>query len=136
MSTSLYDVTSDSELKTRVRALTGYEDTPDELSGTDLDSLVNAAKHRLAVQTGSENWYSDSAMGMALVGTTCIIAKSAVENYSVSSWTIGDQTIDVNGAGNVEQAQFQQWSQMVATGIRQSGDTKTAVPTNTTDYIG
>lgn len=131
-----YSVTSDSELRTRVRALTGYEDTADELSHSDLDEIAAQAKQSIAVEYGTDTWYSDEGIGMALVGTTCIFAKAAIENYSVSSWSVGDQTIDVQGAGQTEQAQFEFWAGLTSTGVQNSSQSNSVAPTNTSDYIG
>lgn len=123
-----------------VRGLTLYEDTADELPSSTLDTLVKTAKMRLQNKYGSDSFYSDSGLGQALVGATAIIAKSAVENYSVDRWDVGEGDIDVSGAGDADQVQFQQWARLTAEGVTSSDavsdDSASPTGINSSPYIG
>jgi hypothetical protein len=113
-----YDIQTDADVKELFRALTLYEDSPDEIDDGTLDTQLRAAKIRLSNKIDGDNWYSDSGLGQALLGTTLIMGKCAMENYSVSAWDMGAGSIDVSGAGDVEQAQFSEWASMVSEGIQ------------------
>lgn len=133
-----YSITGDADLKTKVRGLTLYEDTADELDATTLSTQIDIAKLRVKNKTDSDSWYSDDGLGQVLLGVTAILAKNAMENYSVSSWSIGDQVIDVNGAGDRDQSQFEDWNDMVLEGLQATNvtiDTGPS-PSNTSSYIG
>lgn len=113
-----YDITSDADVKELFRALTLYDDSPDEINSGTLDTQIRAAKIRLSNKVDSDSWYSDSGLGQALLYTTMILGKCAMENYSVSAWDMGGGSIDVSGAGDDEQAQFSEWADAVSEGIR------------------
>lgn len=127
---------NDSEVKTYVRTLTDYVDDPDQLPEPKLDNLIDLAKLEIYNKTDSDAFYDDSGLGEALIGATAIMAKARVENYSVSSWSIGDQTIDVQGASDQEAVQFQQWNNMVVNGLESSSASGSGSPSSTTEYIG
>lgn len=134
-----YDITADSELRDRVRSLTNYEDSPDELPQSRLKELTDSAKLELELRTGSTAWYSDKGLGHALVGLTAIKSKNSVENFSVSVWDVLGQTIDVSGVSDPDASQFEQWAGMVQTGLANSsatdeGDIPTGIVSNS--YIG
>lgn len=131
-----YDVQDDADLKTLVRGLTLYEDTARELPDSKLDPQIRVAKMRLANKTDSDSFYTDSGLGQALVGWTCILAKCAVENYSVSQWDVGPANIDVRGAGDAEQVQFNEWAEMVSEGISESDATENTSITFSGGFIG
>lgn len=134
-----YEITSDRELMSRVRGLTGYEDMPDELPIQELESIVETAKLNVDLEYGSTDWYSDKGLGLVLLGTTCIYAKAQVENYSVQSYSIGDESVEVQDAGPEDSAQFQTWANLVSEGAKNSDSVDTsfsASMTNTSDYIG
>lgn len=138
---SNYEITSDTELDERVRAETGYDDTPDELPQADLDTLRANAKLRLAVDGGvDDGWYDERALGMALLGVTCIKAKARVENYSVSSWSLGggDVSIDVRDSDG-DSIQMTEYENMVQMGMARADSvnaTHTATNINSASYIG
>lgn len=133
-----YAPTTDAELHEMVRALTGYEDAPDELPAQVLDKQVRLSKLRMATRVNAETgeWFTDGALGQALIGCTAIIAKAEVENYSVSGWTVGDQQIRVNEATQEESSQFQLFNEILNEGLRNSDATASYTLRNTTDYIG
>jgi len=133
-----YAPTTDAELHEMVRALTGYADAPDELTAQMLDRQVRLAKLRMATRVDADEgeWFRDGALGQALIGCTAIMAKAEVENYSVSSWSVGDQQIRVNEATQEESSQFQLFNEILNEGLRNSDATASYTLRNTTDYIG
>lgn len=126
--------TTDDELKSRVRATTLYEDTPDELPADHLSSLLNNAKMRLQNRTGVSNWYGDDGLTQALLYATALSTKVAIENYSVTRWDVGAGEIDVSGASDTESAQFQMWANYVSEGLSAS-DSEDVASTGTTTSI-
>jgi len=139
-----YAPSSDADVESMVRAVTGYEDTPDELSSATFGTILDLSKLTLTTETSIDDdeadndvWYTDAPLGQALVFVTAIRAKVAVENYSITSWTVGDQTIDVRNAGDAEQVQFDQWMSYVADGISQSDNAEPSSPSpsNTASFI-
>jgi len=72
------------------------------------------------------------------LGTTSILAKAAVENYSVDRWSVGADDIDVSGAGDADQMQFEMWNTLINEGLSDSSAEKTSspVPRNSANYIG
>lgn len=136
-----FEITDETELKSRVRDTSLYADNPDEVTSTELTSHIHNAQLRLVNETGSQAWYSDTGLMQALLYSTLIEAKLAIENYSVSSWDVGAGRIDVSGAGDNDQAQFEQWAEWVSQGIDFSdeveatdGDTATNIVSNA-DYF-
>jgi len=134
---NLYPV-DDADAQTLVRGLTLYEDNSDELPASDLSTHLRIAKMRLNTKTDSSEFYSDNGLGQALVATTAIVAKAAVENYSITRWDLGVGEIDVSGAGDEDVAQFSQWASMAAEGIANSkeGGSQSATNINSGSYIG
>lgn len=134
-----YQIQDDFELKQKVRTLTGYARDDDELSEPDLDGLLDISKLIIKNATGSDSWYSDEGLGQALLGVTCIRAKESVENYSVSSWSVGDEEIDVSGASDPDAVQFTRWNELVNEGLSASQEAETTHSMsirNTSAYIG
>ena len=134
-----YAPADEDELLTQVRALTLYDDTRDELPNATLQTQIGVAQMMLKNKTGSENFYTDSGLGQALLGTTAILAKAAVENYSVDRWSVGADDIDVSGAGEADQMQFEMWNTLVNEGLSDSDTTKrttSPVLRNSANYIG
>jgi hypothetical protein len=129
----------EADVRDLVRGLTLYEDDADEIPQSTLNTQIRIAKMRLATETGSDAFFSDDALGEALVYTTAILAKSAIENYSITSWDLGVGEIDVSGAGDAEQVQFTQWadaaSQALASGGHGGGSHGTATNINSANYI-
>ena len=133
-----HNLTSDSELKEVLRALTMYDDTEDELPTSTLDSQIKGAKIKLSTKLDidPDDWYNDSGLSTALLGTTMILAKCAVENYSITRWDIGGQYIDVSGAGDTDQPQFNEWAEMVTDGLKDAGAFNSQVPSFSKTYVG
>jgi len=130
---------SDADTLSLVRALTLYEDSTDEVTQSELQTHLRVAKMRLKTKTDSDSFYVDDGLGQALVATTAIVAKAAIENYSVDSWDLGAGSIDVSGAGDTDNAQFNEWAQMAAEGIASSSTvtkTRSATNINSANYIG
>jgi len=133
-----HQLQSDTDLKDVVRALSMYEDTDDELPASTLDTQLRAAKIKLSAEIGKDptDWYSDSGLSTALLGTTLILSKCAVENYSITRWDVGGQYIDVSGKGDTDTPQLNQWNQMIADGLSKSSVAESQVPSFTKTYIG
>jgi len=135
-----YAPTSDAAVIERVRAETGYADTPDELPQATAQTLVQDAKMRLnaAVQSRLEanTFYDDIGLVEALIGVTAIKAKAHVENVSVASWDFGDGRVETRTSDG-ESLQTAQYEQMVADGLANANvGPRTRSITNTHDYIG
>lgn len=129
-----YAPTNEGELHTLVRGITDYDET--DLSPSRLKTLTRVAKMTLQNEAGSDKWYTDSGLGQALTFTLCIRAKESVENYSITSWSIGNETIDVSGVGDGDQ-QFTQWNSLAHDGLVNSDVASvTPTPNNTASYIG
>jgi hypothetical protein len=133
-----WEPAKDDDVLAAVRAETSYENTSDELPDTQLSEILERAKHRVALETGSTSWYSDSGLGLVLIAYTCMRAKSAVENIPLSSYSIGDEAISFNTDDPEDSQQLQQWADDVRVGLDASSlDTKQGVGMkNTADYIG
>lgn len=127
---------SDPEAKRLVRTLTNYDDTEDELTDASLQGHLDIAKLELYNEVGTDAVYSDAGLGQALVAATAIYAKAAVENYSVSSWSVGDMNVSAGAFKNPENAQFMKWGKLHAGGLQSSDKTPTHAPRNTAGYIG
>lgn len=107
----------DSELRDVVRAETSYENTDDELPQSQLDNLIERSKAKLELETGVNSWYSNDGIGFALVAYTCMRAKAAVENISMSSYSIGAEDVEFHHADPEDNMQMQQWADDVNTGL-------------------
>lgn len=135
---SLSYPTSDSELKTIVRDETSYEDTSDELPDSQLDTIIARAKGRVELETGSSAYYSDDGLGFALAAYTCMRAKSAVENISLRSYSLGDTDVTFAHTDPEDSLQLQMWAEDVRVGLDASSldSSQGPVMKNTSDYIG
>lgn len=131
-----YDIADDSELKSLVRSLTGYN--KNTLGDGDLDNQIQIAKLKLTNEVdldtsiAGDPFYDDLGLSQALLFTTAIFTKAEVENVSVDSWDVGDVFIESRRAGDDEQAQFQQWAEYVQQGIQSSEVTEIAPLPNVT----
>lgn len=125
------DIGGDAELKKRIRSTTLYADDEYEgVEGDRIDDYIRNAKLQLANE-GVQNFYADHGVQQALLYASVIEAKLAMENYSVTRWEIPAGNIDVSGAGNSAQAQFQQWAERVSRGLQQSDEVQgTRYPTS------
>lgn len=140
MSLPSFALTDDSELTEAVRDATSYDDNNDELPSTQLAGLLEDAKREMYGRTKSDKWYSDVNYGQALKAWTCIIAKAAVENINIDSYSIADESISLTNAAPDESQQIQMWMNQVHRGLNQS---EVGFPneqdlsfTNTSGYIG
>lgn len=135
---SLKFPTSDSELKTIVRAETSYEDTTDELPSSQLDTIVERAKAKIELRTSSTNWYNDDGLGFALAAYTCLRAKAAVENVPLSDYSLGDEQLSFDPDNPDSSQQLNQWAKDVRDGLNASSASlsNNPQPTNTSEYIG
>jgi hypothetical protein len=135
---SLRYPTDDTELKEIVRDETSYENTADELPDDQLGTIIERAKGRMELDTGSSAWYSDDGLGFALAAYACMRAKSAVENFSLSNYSIGDESVSFRDESPEDSQQIQQWAEDVKVGLEASDkDEKVGPrPTNTSGYIG
>lgn len=137
MSTQDFSVTSDSEVTSRVRTITGYDDQPDELPQADLSSLLDAAKSKVYSDSETTAWYSDHNMGEVLVYTLAIISKLRVENYSVKKWSLGNESITTLNANPDEEGQLNFWLDIINNNLDESDETDsggTGVPELTSTF--
>lgn len=128
----------DDELKTIVRDETSYDNTDDELPDSQLDTIIERAKGKVELTTGSGAWYSDNGLGYALAAYACMRAKSAVENVPLSGYSLGDERVSFSSANPEASQQLNQWAQDVKDGLEASekDDSSGPTPTNTSGYIG
>lgn len=134
-----YIITSDEQLKDRVLSATQYDEDDFTRTDTDLDNLIDDAKLKVFVKTGSDAWYTDSGIGMALYAYTCMRAKAAVENISIEGYTLGNETVKMHNATPEQSQQIQQWVDDIADGLGSSTAVNSAGSTgviNTSGYIG
>lgn len=135
---------NDKELKEAVRGETDYADNADELpdtssgDGTSMTKVIERAKAKVELETGSDQWFSDNGLGFALVAYASMRAKAAVENFAISGYTMGDETVQTRNADPEDSQQIQQWADDVRTGLDASSvDSKQGVGmSNTSSYIG
>lgn len=135
---SLRYPTTDSELTTIVRDETSYDDTADELPQTQLDTLIERAKGRMELETGSDQWYSDDGLGFALAAYACMRAKAAVENVPLSDYSIGDEDVSFTETDPETSHQLEQWAEDVRIGLDASelDENQGLALSNSTGYIG
>jgi len=135
-----FQLTSDQELRSAVRDATSYDDTTDELPETQLNGVLEDAKRDLYILTGSSEWYSDTAYGQALKAWTQVLAKSAVENIHIDSYSIADEEISLSNADPDDSQQIQLWTQQSSRALDKSDlpfpDYQNLSLTNTSSYIG
>jgi len=130
---SLRYPTTDSELTTIVRDETSYDDTADELPQSQLDTIIERAKAKIELTTGSSKWYADDGLGFALSAYACMRAKAAIENVPLSGYSLGDERVSFNADSPDDSQQLNQWAADVADGLDASAaDTSVGpTPTNT-----
>jgi hypothetical protein len=135
---SLRYPTSDSELQTAVRDETSYDNTEDELPQTQLDTIIERAKGRMELETGSSAWYSDDGLGYALVAYTCMRAKAAVENVPLSSYSLGDEQVSFDTSDATDSQQMEQWAEDVRVGLDASDKDEQTGPrlADSAGYVG
>lgn len=141
---SLKFPSNDTELKQAVRGETDYADSPDELpdtstgSGTSMSKVIERAKARVQLETGSSAWYSDNGIGHALVAYASMRAKAAVENAAIVGYSLGDQEVTLRNADPETSQQIQQWAEDVKVGLDASSSDTSQRPRmrNSTAYIG
>lgn len=131
-------IDDESELLDRVRAATGYEDSPEELPATQLSSIFDTAKLHVSLKTGADDFFNDDGLALVLFAYTCMRAKAAVENIPLSSYTLGDEQLSFESSDPDGSQQLQQWAEDVAVGMAalDSGTKDARVPTNTSQYVG
>jgi len=135
-----FQLTTDSQLKEAVRDATSYDDTPDELPDSQLSGVLEDAKRDLYVLTGSSEWYDDIAYGQALKAWTQVLAKSAVENIHIESYSIADETISLSNADPDASQQIQLWMKQVNQSLDKSEaefpNYEQLTLRNTASYVG
>lgn len=124
MSTQSFSVTSDSETRTRVRTITGYDDTVDEIPQATLSNLLDAAKAKVYSDADTTAWYSDHHMGQVLVYTLCIQSKLRVENVSTKSWSLGNESITALTADADVEGQLNEWNDEINENLGDSDETE------------
>lgn len=138
MADSYQKLTSDSELLDAVRAETQYSDSESELPASELEEIMQNAKRRVFLETGSKAWYSDEGIGLVLLAYTAMRAKSAVENAPIAGYTLGDEQVQIRQADPDTSAQIQQWAEDVRVGLDASDldSSNRNQIRNTSSYIG
>lgn len=133
-----FEISSIEELKARVWQATSYEDSPDELPETQLESLIKDAQLKVYLKTGSDQWFTDPGLGLVLFAYTCMRAKAAIENFAIVRYAIGDETVTTRNADPDDSQQIQMWAEDVRDGLNASSVDMTQRPTleNTSGYIG
>lgn len=135
-----FSLTNDSDVTDAVRNNTSYSDTGDELPQSQLDALLNDAKRDMAILTDSTKWYDDLAYGQALKAWTNILAKAAVENIAIDSYSIADEQISLTNADPEDSQQIQMWLTQVNRSLDKSDlsfeDYSNRGMSNTSSYIG
>lgn len=129
---------NDADLKTVVRDETSYDDAPDELPSSQLDTIVERSKGRMELETGSSAWYSDDGLGYALVAYTCMRAKAAVENIPLSSYSLGDEQVSFSSENPEDSQQLEQWATDIRIGLDASDKDQQTGPrlADSAGYIG
>lgn len=136
MPTEDFDLTSNSELKAEVRDMTDYTDTS-LLSESQLDTNVRVAKRILATELGVTDFYNDRGVALALLGVTCIEAKSTVENDSTVSYDFGGGISVESRESDGDSLQVQRYENLIEKGMSESNVSRPQrVIGNTTSYIG
>ena len=132
------NITSDTELKQKVRADTQYDDNTDELPESTLDVLIETAKLRVKLKTGSDEWFTDAGLGLVLLAYTCMRAKVAVENVNIEEYQLGNQRVRTRNADPETSQQMQQWAEDIRVGLNASDTYKPQRPglQNSSSYIG
>jgi hypothetical protein len=134
-----FAVTNNTELEYAVRDKTSYDDTGDEWPTEQADGNIEDAKRVLYMRTSSTDWYTDVAYGQALVAMTAMKAKEAVENVSIDSYGIGDETLSFRNADPEDSQQIRSWSDEINQGLAQSDvefEGNEVRFKNTASYIG
>lgn len=131
-------VTDDRDVKDRVYASTNYEDSTDELPETQLDTLLDISKGRMVNDVGTDKWYTERPLGDALVAYTCMRCKAAIENFAISGYTMGDETVQTRNADPDDSQQIQMWAEDIQAALNKSSvDSSTSQKMrNTSGYIG
>lgn len=122
-----YDITSDNELETAVRAETLYDDVDDELPSSDLGQIVDNTKMLVHAKTGSDQWYNDRGLGLVLFGLVCARAKAAVENLPIQRLSLDPVSIEARSSSG-DSIQLTQYEQYVSEGMSSSTVTTRSTP--------
>lgn len=135
-----FQLTTNQQLKEAVRDATSYSDTQDELPDSQLNGILDDAKRDMFIETGSDHWYSDIAYGQALKAWTQVIAKAAVENINIDSYSIADEEISLSNATPEQSQQLQLWTKQSAKALDKSElnfpNYEQLTLRNTSGYIG
>jgi len=138
--TQTFQLTDDTELKAAVRDATSYDDTQDQLPESQLDGNVADAKRDMYIETGSSEWYNDLAYGQALKAWTQVVAKAAVENINIESFSIADEQISLSNATRDQSQQIQLWLSQASTALDKSDEDfptyENLSLSNTANYVG
>jgi len=110
------------------------------LPNSQLGGLLDDSKRDLYVLTGSDEWYDDIAYGQALKAWTQVLAKSAVENIHIESYSIADETISLSNADPDASQQIQLWMKQVNQSLDKSEaefpNYEQLTLRNTSSYVG
>lgn len=135
-----FAITDDATLKERVRTATGYEDSEEEVTDTELDTHVSDAKADLYARTDSQTWYDDTAYGQSLKWWTCIIVKAAVENIVIEEYTLGGgaESISYHDADPQSSQQIDMWADAVARNLDNADVENNPSPSfrNSSNFVG
>jgi len=135
-----FQLTTDQQLKEAVRDATSYADTADELPDSQLDGNLADAKRDMFIETGSDKWYDDVAYGQALKAWTQVIAKAAVENINIDSYSIADEEISLSNATPEQSQQIMLWAKQSSKALDKSDvdfpNYSQLTLKNTSGYVG
>lgn len=135
-----FQLTTDQQLKEAVRDATSYADTQDELPDSQLDGNLADAKRDMFIETGSDKWYDDVAYGQALKAWTQVIAKAAVENINIDSYSIADEEISLSNATPEQSQQLMLWTKQSSKALDKSDvdfpNYSQLTLKNTSGYVG
>jgi len=114
-----FDITSEAELKTAIRARTQYNES--ELSADDIEAQIHDAQRDLLLQTGIEeaDFYSDRGVTQALLGMACVKSKGAVENSPVVTKNLAGEDVTFRTSDG-SSLQVTEYEQMVQQGLANS----------------
>lgn len=134
-----FGIPNDAELTERIRSATGYPDDEDEgILASDLENIIKDAKTKVFLETKSKEWFSDDGLGFALLAYASMRTKAQVENFAISKYSLGNESVTTRNATPEQSQQIQQWADDVRTGLNASQIDQSTKPKmqNTGGYVG
>jgi hypothetical protein len=113
-------ITDDSGLRDAVRDETAYD--TGKIDTETLKGLLDSAKRILALQADVTSFYDDRGITMALLGVTCIKAKSHVENQPVRVKNLAGEDVTFRTTDG-SSLQVEEYEEMTRLGLAESDKT-------------